>query len=99
MHKSMSSPEESVSPNIRDDSIPDLVSSPDTPMPSKHRKKDLNLSPVTLKRNEDTCEMKGKRTNVMVNGRFTRSMVNKVSAVKSAVSNNLDIETVVLDDE
>ena len=54
---------------------------------------------MTPKHNEDTCDPKGKRLNVKLNGRFTRSMVTKVSAVKSDVSNNVDIETVVLDDE
>ena len=99
MHKFVSNPDGRVSPSIRDDSIPAPACSPGTPMPSKRRNKALNLSPVTPKCNEDTCELKGKRPNVKVNGRFTRSMVTKVSVVKSAVSNNVDIEIVVLDDE
>ena len=35
--------------------------------------------------------------NGKVTGRFTRSMLAKVSVVKSSVSNNKDIETIVLD--
>ena len=99
MRKPMSNPVVCVSPGVRDDNAPALVSSPDTPMPFKRRKKALNLSPVTPKRNENSCEQKGKRPNVKVNGRFTRSMATKVSAVKSTVTNNVGIETVVLDDE
>ena len=51
------------------------------------------------KHNDNTCKQKGKRPNVKVTGRFTRGMLAKVSVVKSSVSNNIDIETVALDDE
>ena len=88
-----------VIPGVRDDNAPAPVSSPDSPMPFKCRKKALNLSPVTPKHNENSCEQKGKRPNGKVTSRFTRSMLSKVNDVKSAVSNNVDIETVLLDDE
>ena len=73
--------------------------SPGTPMPSKRMRKSLNLSTVMPKHNDNTCKQKGKRLNVKVTGKFTTSMLAKVSAVKSSVSNNINIETVVLDDE
>ena len=52
----MSNPVVCVRPGVRDDNAPTPVSSPDTPMPFKRRKKALNLSPVTPKRNENSCE-------------------------------------------
>ena len=99
MRKLVSNPEVCVSSSIRGDPILSPVCSAGTPVPYKRRKKALNISPITPKCNENTCESKGKRQNVKVNGRFTRSMVTKGSAFKSTMTNNVDIEIVVLDDE
>ena len=95
----MSNPEDCVSPSVRDDLVPAPVCSLGTPMPSKSMRKSLNLSPVMLKHNDNTCKQKGKRPNVKVTGRFTRSMLAKVSIVNSSVNKKIDIEIVVIDDE
>ena len=99
MHKSVSNPDGRVIPSIRGDSVPAPACSPGTPVPSKHMRESLNLSPVTPKRNDNLCRQKGKRKNVKMNGRFTRSMSAKVSTVKPSVNKNIDIETVLIDDE
>ena len=78
VRKPMSNPVVCVSPGVRDDNASAPVSSLDSSMPFKHRKKALNLSPVTSKRNENSCEQKGKRLNGKVTGRLTRSMLSKV---------------------
>ena len=76
------------------------MGSPGTPLPSKRMRKSSNLSPVTPKRNADnTCNQEGKRPKAKVIGRFTRSMVAKGSTIKPSVNKNIDIETVVLDDD
>ena len=62
-------------------------------------RKSSNLSSVTPKCNVDTCKQIGKRPNAKVIGRFTRSMLTKGNVVKPPVRNNVDIETVVIDDE
>ena len=50
-----------VSPIIRNDSVPAPACSPSTPAPSKRMRESLNLSPVTPKRNDNSCKQKGKR--------------------------------------
>ena len=54
IHEPLSNPDDCVNPCVRGDLAPTLVRSPGTPMPSKCRRKSLNLSPVTLNRNENT---------------------------------------------
>ena len=89
-----------MNPNICNDSVPTLMGSPGTPLPSKRMRKSSNLSPVTPKRNVDnTYNQKCKRPKAQIIGRFTRSMVAKGSTIKPSVNKNIDIETVVLDDE
>ena len=89
-----------MNPSVCNDFVPTPVSSPSTPLPSKHMRKSSNLSPDTPKRNVDnTCNQEGKRPKAKVIGRFTRSMVAKGSTIKPSVNKNIDIETVVLDDD
>ena len=95
----MLNPDDCVNPSVRDGLASTPVQSPATPMHPKLRRKSLNLSPVTPNRSDQPCKQMRKKPNVKVTGRFTRSMVAKVNAIKSPVSNNKDIETVVLDDE
>ena len=99
VHEPMSNLDDCVSPCVRDDLAPTPVCSPSTPMNSKRRRKSLNLSPVTPNHNDNTHKQASKKPNVRVTDRFTRSMGAKVSAVKSSMSNNIDVEIVVLDDE
>ena len=99
MHEPVSNHDGRVSPRIRGDSVPAPACSPGTPAPSKRMTESLNLSPMTPKRNDNSCKQKGKRQNVKMNGRFTRSMSAKVSTVKPSVNNTIDIEIVVIDDE
>ena len=99
VHEPVLNPVGCTSPSIRDDPTPTPVCSPGTPMPSKHMRKSLNLSPITPKRNDNTWKQKRKRPNGKVTGRFTRSMLAKVSTVKSSVSKSINIEIVVIDDE
>ena len=95
----VSNPNGHVSPSVCNESVPAPVSGPGTPVPSKRMRKYLNLSSVTPKCNVDTCKQIGTRPNAKVIGRFTRSMVAKGSTIKPSVNRNINIETVVLDDE
>ena len=95
----MPNPNDCVNPNVHDDLTPTPVQSPATPMRPKRRRKYLNLSPVTPNQSDQPCKQMRKKPNVKVTGRFTRSMVAKANVIKSSVSNNKDIETIVLDDE
>ena len=89
-----------MNPSVCNDFVPTPVSSPSTPLPSKHMRKSSNLSPDTPKRNVDnTCNQEGKRPKAKVIGRFTRSMVSNGSTIKPSVNKNIDIQTIVLDDE
>ena len=65
----------------------------------KRRRESVNLSPVTLNRDDKPSRQMSKMPSVKVTGRITRSMVAKANAVKSSVKNNKDIEMVVLDGE
>ena len=95
----MSNPTGCVNPSVCNDSVPTPVSSPGTPLPSKCMRRSSNLSPVTPKRNVDnTCNQEGDRLKAKVFGRFTRSKA-KGSVVKPPISKNIDVETVVIDDE
>ena len=97
-HNPLPNPNDHVNPSVHEDCAPSPVQSPGSPMRSKRRRKSINISPVTLNRNDKPCRHMSKKPNVKVTSRFTRSMVTKANVVKSSVKNNKDIETVVLDE-
>ena len=94
----MSNPTGRMSPDVCNNSIPPPVSSPGTPVPFKRMKESSGLSPITPKRNTDTCNREGNRPKAKVFGRFIRSKA-KGSVVKPPVRKNVDVETIIIDDD
>ena len=81
----------------------DPVSNPprgiDTPLVSKRVRRSASLSPIRPQKNTNKiCNRERSGPKAKLVGRFTRSMV-KGNSVKTPVTDNVQIETVVLDDE
>ena len=74
------------------------VGSPGSSLSAKRMKESSGLSPVTPKRNTDTCKRTIKRPKTKLMGRFTRSMA-KGNIVKPPVNDGIRVETVMIDDD
>ena len=81
------------------DPMPTPARSADTPSGLKRVRKSPSLSPITPHNDTDKIRNRGRdRPKAKSAGRFTRSM-EKGNTVKTPVSGNAHIDTVVIDDE
>ena len=88
-----------MSPEPCHDPVSTPVRSTDSPLVSKCVRRFSFLSPITPQNNVDKICNRGRdRPKAKLVGRFTRSMA-KGNSVKTPVTDNVQVETVVLDDE